>query len=321
VRHRKFLGALVIAALCSPAHGQTSGKVYRVGVLAQIQGHNRTIREVLIPELARLGFVEGANLAFDYRAGVDELPRVARDLAGGSPDAILAIASLATRAAQQASSKIPIVFFGGQDAIQEGFAESLSRPGGNITGVVILGASLEAKRLQLLHDALPTAKRIAVLLYSKSPTRAEAEREVRFAAQNMGVDLLVLDAVGPAEYGAAFEAMKRGGAEALLIGANASFFADQDLLIGFAQEARLPTVCEWAEMARQGCTIGYGPDRVKLYQIAAGKLAQVLRGDPPATIPIETPAVFEFAVNLRAARGLGIELPPSLVARADEVIE
>jgi putative tryptophan/tyrosine transport system substrate-binding protein len=187
--------------------------------------------------------------------------------------------------------------------------------------VVILGASLEAKRLQLLRDAVPATKRIAVLLYSKAPIRTEAEREVRRAAHEIGVDVLVFDAAGPPDYPAAFEAMKRGGAEGLVIGANASFFADQHLLFDLARQARLPTVCEWAEMARQGCMIGYGPDRVRLYRIAAGKLAEVLRGASPATIPVERPALFEFAVNLQTARTLGLDLAPAFVARADEVIE
>ena len=321
MRRRQVLGLIAGAILCSPSRAQTVVKLRRIGVLAQSEQGLRTIRSVVIPELARLGFREGVNLEVEYRVGVDELPRLAREMVDWQPDVIFAIASLATRAVQQASSTVPVVFFGGQDAIQEGLADSLSRPGRNITGVVILGASLEAKRLQLLRDALPATKRVAALLYSKAPFRSEAEREVRRAADEMGIDLLVIDAAGPADYVAAFDAMKRASVEALLIGANASFFADQHMLIDLARQARLATVCEWAEMARQGCMIGYGPDRLRLYQIAAGKLAQVLRGESPATIPIERPALFEFAVNLRTARDLGVDVGPSFVARADEVIE
>lgn len=321
MKRREFVGGVAGAILCGPARGQTDAKVHRIGVLAQNEQAFPIIRTVVIPELAKLGFVDGANLQVEYRAAVDELPRLAREMVDRSPDVIFAIASLATRAVQQASTTVPVVFFGGQDAIQEGLAESLSRPGRNITGVVILGASLEAKRLQLLRDGLPATKRVAVLLYSKSPIRAEAEREVRRAAEEIGLDLLVLDAAGPADYGVAFEAMKRAGAEAALIGANASFFADQHILIDLARQARLPTVCEWAEMARQGCMIGYGPDRGRLYRVAAGKLAQVLRGESPATIPVERPALFEFAVNLQTARALGVDVSPALIARADEVIE
>jgi putative tryptophan/tyrosine transport system substrate-binding protein len=324
MRRRVFLSLITAAALSTPVFGQTPGKVYRLGVLSQVSRSWQATRSIVLPELARSGFIEGTNLIVDFRTGeVEGLPRLAREMVNQSPDAILAIAPAAARAARQTTNTIPIVLYGGQDAIAEGLAMSLSRPGGNVTGVVILTTQLDTKRLQMLHQAIPAARRIALLQHSPSTirTRAETEQEVRSLATNLGIEVFVLQAAGPEEYPAAFASMKASGAQALVIGANASFFANTDKLIALALEARLPTICEWAEMAKEGCLIGYGPDREKLYRVAAGKLAHILQGVPPASIPIEQPTFFALALNLRTARALGVDLPPDLTAIADQVFD
>ena len=313
---------LAVAALCSPVQAQPRNKVYRLGVLAQAENSLRSFRTLVLPELAKLGFVEGANLVFDLRVGdVGALPQIAREMVSQAPDAILTIATSSGRAARQATSTIPIVHFGGEDAVSEGLVQSVSRPGGNITGVVILSKTLDAKRVELMRDAVPDAKRIAILLYPFSPIVVEEEQQFRAAAASAGMEALFFQATGPDEFPAAFAAMKAAGAQGVIIGANPTFFAHTETLMALALQAQLPTACEWASMARQGCLIGYGPDRTKLYQVAARQLAQVLQGVRPEEIPVEQPALFELALSLRTARALGLDLPQGLIARADEVIE
>jgi putative ABC transport system substrate-binding protein len=322
MRRRAFLALIGSAAFTPSVLGQEVGRTYRVGVLSQVARGVQTFRALVLPELARHGFVEGTNLSVTYRSGTDpELPRLAEELLGYSPDAIFAIATPAARAMRQATSTVPIVLFGGEDAVSEGLAGTLSRPGGNVTGVVILSTSLNPKRIELLQEIRPTMRRVGVLLFSRSPVFRELEDEVQAAAAKAGLEPIVAFAAGREDYPSAFRLMKDRGAQALVIGANAQFFADTELLLGLAQEAGLPTACEWAVMAQLGCLVGYGPDRQLLYRTAAGKLVHVLQGISPSNIPIERPAFFKFAVNLRTAQSLGLEVPISTLARADEVIE
>jgi putative ABC transport system substrate-binding protein len=276
----------------------------------------------VLPELAKFGFVEGANLVTEIRVGdVKVLPQTAREMVNQGPDAILTIATPSGRAVRQATGTIPIIHFGGEDAVSEGLVQSVPQPGGNITGVVILSKTLDGKRLELLLDAVPGVKRIAILLYPFSPIVAEEEQPFRAVAASAGVEPLVFQTTAPDDYPAAFAAMQAAGAQAVIIGANPTFFAHTEMLTALALQARLPTVCEWASMARQGCLIGYGPDRAKLYQVAARQLVQVLQGVRPEKIPVERPAIFELALSLRTAQALGLDLPQGLIARADEVIE
>ena len=322
MKRRAFLALLGGAGFVCRAVGQETERVYRLGVLSPIARAFEVFRARSLPELARHGFVEGANLSVVYRSGAEpELPRLAHELLDYSPDAILAIAVSAARTIRQTTSTIPTVLYGGEDAISEGLAGTLSRPGGNVTGVVILATSLNGKRIQLLHEVIPTMRRVAVLLFSRSPVLEEQQRDVQAAAADAGLDLVIALAEGPADYGAAFRHIRESGAQALVIGANAQFYANAELLLDHAREAGLPTACEWANMAQLGCLLGYGPNRDILYRTVGQKLAQVLQGVPPASIPIERPAIFELAVNLKAARSLGIEVPSSILASADEVIE
>jgi putative tryptophan/tyrosine transport system substrate-binding protein len=322
MRRRAVLALLGSAAFAPAVLGQEAGRVYRLGVLSQSGGILNVFRSVALPELAKQGFVEGVNLSVAYRAGADlELPHLARELLDSSPDALFAVGTLAARAIRQNTSTVPTVLFGGEDAISEGLAGTLSRPGGNVTGVAILSTSLHGKRIELLHEVIPKMQRIAVLLFSRSTVLHELENEIRAAAANVGLDLIIALAAGRADYAAAFQTIKDYGAQALVIGANPQFSADVEFLLALAREAALPTACEWASMARQGCLVGYGPNREMLYRTAAGKLVQILQGVPPSSIPIERPAFFELAVNLQVARSLGIKMPVSTLARADEVIE
>jgi putative tryptophan/tyrosine transport system substrate-binding protein len=182
---------------------------------------------------------------------------------------------------------------------------------------VILADELEAKRLSILLEAVPDRRRVAALV----PPLSGASEAVRKAAAELGVEVLVFPAAAPSDYAAAFAAMRAQGAQALIISAFPQFLRDGRQLADLALEARLPTVCEWADMAHAGCLIGYGPSRIELRKRMADQIAQIFRGVAPGDIPIERPTAFEFSLNLRIAKSLDLIVPSAVLARADEVIE
>jgi putative ABC transport system substrate-binding protein len=301
-----------------PARAQTPNRIYRLGHLSNAADSEAFTRQITLPELAKLGFAEGRNLAFDGRVGErDALPNLIRELLASQPDAIVAVGP-AIAAAGAATRTVPIVTFG-FDPTELGLAASYAQPGGNVTGVVILASELETKRLSLLLEAVPDRRRIAVLV----PSAGWGGNEVTLqkAAAGLGVELLVFAVATPAEYPAAFAAMQAKGAQALLIGATPQFQRDGKQLAALALESQLPTVCEWADMARAGCLIGYGPSRIALRKRLADQIAKIFRGVTPGDIPIERPTVFELALNLTIAKSLDLIVPPALLTRADEVIE
>jgi putative tryptophan/tyrosine transport system substrate-binding protein len=317
---RKFIAGLAgTVAFSLTARAQTPNRIYRLGHLANSADSEAFTRQTTLPELARLGFVEGRNLVFDARVGEpDLLPALMRELLVGQPDAVVAVGP-ALRPAGAATRTVPVVAFG-NDPTELGLAASYARPGGNVTGVVILIGELEAKRLSILLEAVPDRRRVAALVPTQSLGQGN-EAALRKAAIGLGVELLVFPAAAPSEYPAAFAAMRAQGAQALIIGATPQFQRDGRQLAGLALEARLPTVCEWADMAHEGCLIGYGPSRVALRKRMADQIAQIFRGVAPGDIPIERPTAFEFSLNLRIAKSLDLIIPSAVLARADEVIE
>jgi len=313
---------LTLATLAVPAASQTTDRVYRLGALTQSAGSVERMRAYMFPALAREGFVEGRNLVLEVRTGTPaELAALAEELLATRPDAILASGPMAIRAVRAYSTTVPIIgaFIGG-DPIANGFAASLARPGGNVTGVVMLAPELDAKRLELLHQAVPAARRIATL--GTGATQSEENlAAVRRVSEALGLDLLAVYAEVPAEYPATFAAMRSAGAEGLAILSAPDFFTNASTLATLALEARLPTVCEWPKMAEQGCLLGYGPAIAELNRRNADYVARIFRGASPADLPIEQPTHFEFAVNLTTAKALGLSIPPAILARADDVIE
>lgn len=320
MRYMAFLVALLLFA--PPGGAQTSGeRVFRLAQIGPSKASSDYTRAVTIPELAKLGFVEGKNLLVLDRYGEESsMPRLMLALLAEKPDVIVAIGNDAVKSAAEATKTIPIVGFG-PDVIFLGLAESLSRPRGNVTGVLIIAAELDVKRLEILSQAMPTARRFSALLMPTSVQRDASEHAMRKFAVEAGLSLHVLDAARPAEYPGAFAKMKVAGAEAAIITANAIFYRDGAQLAGLALQARLPTVCEWADMAEMGCMIGYGPNRGELRRRIAHLVARIFGGTVPGDLPIEAPAHFELAVNLKVARSLGVVIPADLLARADMVIE
>jgi putative ABC transport system substrate-binding protein len=314
--------ATLLFFVTAPVAAQTATeRVYRLGELAPSLESLEITRTETLPELARLGFREGRNVILDERVGdAAAMDRLAREMLLTQPDAIIAIGPDAIGAAARATKTVPIVTFGA-DPVQPGFAASLARPGGNVTGVVILAEELDGKRLDLLAEAVPGAHRVGALLERSLPYRQRIERYLRTVAASRGVELLTFEAEGAGEYPATFAAMRAAGMQALVITGSPTFNRDAGLLARLALEMRLPTMCEWAENAQSGCLLGYGPNRGEMRRRLAHHVARIFQGAVPAELPIETPTHFELAVNLKTAKALGIDVPASVLARADEVIE
>jgi putative ABC transport system substrate-binding protein len=236
------------------------------------------------------------------------------------PDAILAINSTAVATIQARTRTLPIIMFGG-DPVAQGFAASLARPEGNITGITIASKELDTKRLDLLHETVPDARRIAVLVHPTSPGLEARKQEMRAAAASVGVELSFVEGPEPQGYGSVVAAARASGAQALAINADSRFNRDAALLTRIALENGLPTVCEWGEMANEGCLIGYGPIIADLYRRTAYYVERIFQGASPGQTPIEGPSRLRLVVNARTARALGIKVPEMLLLQADEVIE
>jgi putative ABC transport system substrate-binding protein len=318
---RQFLLTITGGALLpSLASAQEPGRLYRIAVISPAEKAADEFRKFQLPELAKFGFIEDRNLTVTRHVGPPaRIPELAREAIATKPDVV--VAAVAILAAKEASSTVPIVMsFIGEDPIEKGVAKSFARPGGSVTGVAMLAAEMDGKRASLLHDFVPAARRIAILT-GRPPRHAEGAAEAQGVARKLGLETDVFYADEPADYIAAFAGMRTARSEALVIISAPDFFRDAALLSRLALEAGLPTVCEWASMARDGCLIGYGPNYAALWRRPAEYVARILRGEKPGELPIEQPTLFEFAINLRTAKALGLTIPEASLLRADEVIE
>jgi putative ABC transport system substrate-binding protein len=315
-----LLTLMFSAGAASPANA--ADKVYRLGILAPGAGPVERMRRTTLPELARRGFAEGANLAIEARIGPrEQLPALAHQIADAHPDAVIAVSAAAIRAMHQAAPATPIIgAFIGEDPIAAGFAQSLAHPGGTITGIVMLTPELDAKRLYLLHETVPNGRRIAALAVNAQRDDPNLSA-VKEAAERVGIELVAFYGAQPEDYPPAFAAMRKSGADALEIISAPELYTDGSKLAALATETGLPTMCEWAEMARSGCLLGDGPDYSELQHRVADYVARIFRGASPGDLPMEGPTHFQFTVNLKTAKALGLTVPQSILARADEVIE
>jgi putative ABC transport system substrate-binding protein len=297
-------------------------RTYRVGVISVSANSIERFHRFAVPELAKRGFVEGGNLVLETRFGEPhDIPRLASELVDSKPDVIVAVSSAVIRVVASASSRIPIVAaFFGSDPVAEGMAASLAKPGGHITGIAMLAEALDAKRLDILSESLPAIRKIAVLT-GRSPRHDANVKAIMATAQKLGIEPKIIEVDSPAEYAGAFEKMRAAEVQGLVIVSAPDFFRDAAILVDAARAARLPTICEWREMAQSGCLMSYGPVNEELTRRAAAYVVQILRGAPPGDLPIETPTHFEFVLNMRIAADIGVRLQPATLVRADEVIE
>ena len=321
-RRQFLLAAPGGALLPASALAQVPDRLYRIAFISPSEATIEWMRKFQLPELARFGFVEGRNLTVTTHVGPPaRMSELAREAVATKPDVVIAVSTVAILAVKEASSTVPIVMsFIGEDPIEKGVANSYARPGGSVTGVAMLAAEMDGKRASLLHEVVPAARRIAILT-GRPPRHAEGSAEAQRVAGKLGLETDEFYADEPADYVAAFAGMRAARSEALVIVSAPDFFRDAALLSRLALEAGLPTVCEWASMAHDGCLIGYGPNFAALWRRPAGYVARILRGEKPGDLPIEQPTVFEFAINLKTAKALGLTVPEAFLVRADELIE
>jgi putative tryptophan/tyrosine transport system substrate-binding protein len=273
--------------------------------------------------LSETGYVEGQNVAIEYRwaeGRYDRLPALAADLVSRKVDVVATGNPPSALALKTATSTIPIVFISG-DAVADGLVASLARPGGNLTGLSIFTAELMPKRLEVISELVPRAGVIALLV---NPNNAGAERivrDVREAAGAKGVQLHILKAGTESEIDAAFAALVELHAGALLIGTDPFFGSRREQLVGLAAHHNVPAIYPWPDFAKAGGLISYGASSTAAFREVGIYVGRILKGEKPADLPVQQPTTFELVVNLNTAKELGITVPPSVLARADEVIE
>jgi putative ABC transport system substrate-binding protein len=328
MNRRAFIsGAAALLAAPLAAEGQQTEKVYRLGVLSPAAPPvPPDLGSVgLLPKaLSELGYIEGWNLVIEWRFAegkLDRLPALARELVEARVDVIVAVALSALRAAKDATQTIAIVMgFGPPDPVAFGFVKSLASPGGNITGVTYWAQrGYEAKRLELLKETIPRAARIAFLVYPGQPSQTFVQ-EAQKAASSLGVALVVVE-VQADDYDRAFAAMQTGRADAVLVQGAPVFNRDRKRIIELAATHRLPAIYEWRHHSEEGGLMAYGSNLFQLLQRVALYVDRIFKGAKPGDLPIEQPTTFELVINLKTAKALGLTIPPSLLQRADQVIE
>ena len=320
-----LLCLFLLALAASPQRAAAQEKVWRVGLLSNSppsSGVSTSWRDGVLRSLARNGFGLGRNLELVERYSEgrhDRLPHLAREISAEGVDAVVAISDVSVRAVLAATQATPIVMVVGDDPVAAGFVAGFARPGGRVTGIFYQTAEGDAKRLQLLREAIPGARRFGYLGLSYQAV-ARADVMTRAAAQ-LGVELTMHWIGGPAKYATAFTAMKNENVSGVVVSAAQPLATDAPRVAASAAEHGLPTICEWDYMARAGCVFGYGHDLAFAQRRVGEYVARILKGAVPAELPVERSDAWKLTVNLGAAARLGLEIPPSLLARADEVIE
>jgi putative tryptophan/tyrosine transport system substrate-binding protein len=324
MRRREFiilLGGMATAPLRASA--QRPSKVYRIGVLTPesappglLEGFEEGLRE--------LGYVRGQNIFFEERnaqGDYQHLPVLANELVSLKVDVILAVNTPAVQAAKKVTTTIPIVITRVANPVKTGLVQSLAKPGGNVTGMSFFPDDLSGKRLELLKEVLPSASRVAVF---SNPGNVGVDLIIsgmEAPSRQLDIDLLVLPVNGPGGFVGAFEAAKNAGAQALVVVDDAFITKHRAEIVDFAGKHSLPVFALWKTFAEAGALMAYGASTPPIYRRAAYYVDRILKGANPADLPIEQPIKFELVINLKTAKALGLEIPITLLARADEVIE
>jgi putative ABC transport system substrate-binding protein len=325
MNRRVFLSTVTGGLLAAPlaAEAQPAGKVWRIGLLVPGLppgcGSDSPTPPVLALRggLRDLGYVEAQNYVFVPRCAVregEEMLRAARELVGQNIDVALVASNELAEALKKVTTTVPVVFVAVADPEEGGLVASLARPGGNITGFSHLTGELTGKRLQLLRDALPRLRRVAALATQK-------HRAIEREAARLGLEIQLFIARQPGEIGAAFAAARAARPEALLVHPHPMFWLERRNIAQLASEIGLPAIYESADFVTAGGLMAYGASLVDMLRRAAGYIDRLLRGAKPADLPVEQPIKFELVINLKTAKALGLTIPPSLLQRADEVIQ
>jgi putative tryptophan/tyrosine transport system substrate-binding protein len=324
MKRREFIAGLG-GAVAWPLGVRAQQQIPVIGYLSSQSSPADASRLAAVRQsLAEAGYAEGTSFVFEYRWSEGDYNRLAAqatEFAQRRVAVIFAASLPAALAAKAATTTIPIVFVMGADPVKLGLVASLNRPGGNVTGVYQFFGALGGKRLEIVRELAPKATLIAVLTNPKNPNSEDHLADVRAAAQAMGQRTLVVPVSAGDDVELAFESMKRHGANALLVADDPYFTVRRDQLIALANGHALPTIYYTREFAAAGGLVSYGSNSVDNYARAGAYVGRILKGTPPADLPIEQPTKFELVINLKTAKTLGLEVPSTLLARADEVIE
>ena len=329
MKRRRFLAALGVAAIAAPiaALAQQSTGIPRIGVL---MGSSPSVEAkglaVFRGALEKLGYIDGQNILIELRYAMgqpDRLESMAHKLVAMAPAVIVCVGRQETAALQAATRAIPIVFRQVNDPVEQGFVASLARPGGNTTGFTQMSAELDPKRLELLHEIVPSLTHAAFLVDPNlTPGLRERVARADAAAESLGITLRPVEAATPMELAAALAAMQESSSEALLAQSDPMLTGTEfPRILDFAVTHRLATVFEGIRSLPLGGLLKYGPDNDENARLAAGYVAKILKGANPADLPVQQPTKFRLVVNLKTAKAIGLTIPPSILARADEVIE
>jgi putative tryptophan/tyrosine transport system substrate-binding protein len=314
----------LLFALCAIAEAQQTGKIPRIGILIsaspsialqRIQAFQQGLRE--------LGYVEGKSIIMEYRYAegkVEVVPELTYELVHLKVDIIVTDTSNAIQAAKNATKTIPVVFTAANDPVGDGQVASLAKPGGNLTGFSLLAPELNAKRLELLKEVAPKATRIAFLTRLGTATGEQRFKEAEADAKGLGLRLQFLGAKGPDDLESAFDAAKRSGAQAVIVHPSTFATTNRARIIELTAKNRLPAIYPSTPYAEAGGLMSYGPDIVDNNRRAAVYVDKILKGAKPADLPVERPMKFEFVINLKAAKQIGLTIPPNVLARADRVM-
>jgi putative tryptophan/tyrosine transport system substrate-binding protein len=317
---------VLLSALCSVlsvSSAQQPGRVPRIGFLliGSSSGQSSSLLAYR-QNLRELGYVEGKNILFEprYAEGKpDRLPDLATELVRFKVDVIVATSALSASAARNVTKTIPIVM-SGSDPVGSGLVDSLAQPGGNLTGLTIPSPELGGKQLDLLKETIPGVFRVAVLRNPSSPASAAQLKEIEIAGRSLGAQLHILEAQSLNDFDKAFAAMKKDGVQALNVVNSAIFTIHRRHLVELASKARLPAIYPHADFVNAGGLMSYGLDRSAMYRRAAVFVDKILKGAKPGDLPVEQPTKFEFVINLKTAKQIGLTIPPNVLVRADKVI-
>ena len=325
MRRREFIAAVGGAVTWPLAARAQQAPVPLVGILlVSTAAANARLLDAFRSGMQELGYVEGRNIRYEYRFAdgyLDRLPDLAIDLVRLKPDVIVSAPLPSHMALHQATSTIPIVMANGADPVGFGLVTSLAHPGGNVTGLANFAEVLAAKQIDLLRELIPRLSRLGALINVTNPLHVPQLRETKAAAVASGIHLMPLEIRSPDELGPAFEALVKDHVEALAVPPDTVFNNFRGRIAELAATMRMPAIYGFREHVEDGGLMSYGPDNRGNYRRAATYIDKILKGANPGDLPIEQPTKFELVINLKAAKGLGLEIPPTLLARADEVIE
>ena len=329
MKRREFITLLggAVAAWPVMARAQQGERVRRIGVLMNGPADDPiapTRFNAFVLGLGQLGWTDGRNLTIDVRWGAADAGRYRRDaaeLVALKPEVLLAASGATMPALTEASRTIPIVFLLTPDPVGSGFVESLARPGGNATGFTPFEFGMSGKWLELLKELMPRLKRAAILRDPDDPAGIGQFGAIRTAAPAVGIDVRPIDVRDPAAIERGIKAFASEANAGLVVTGSAPAGAHRNLIIALAAKHRLPAVYAYSNWPKDGGLIAYGPDQIDQYRQAAGYVDRILKGEKPADLPVQAPTKYELVVNLKTAKALGLTVPPTLLARADEVIE